>query len=182
MRSIKSKKCKECGGNFTPFKTTQVVCGAKCATKLAEAKVWKERKKVMIENTRTRTEWLALLQIVFNKYIRLRDANKPCISCDRKLTGKFDAGHYLSVGSYPNLRFNEDNVHGQDVYCNQHLHGNHIEYGLRLPLRIGQDAYNRLMNKRGDALKLTLDEIKELIKVYKLKIKEHDKARTNNRI
>jgi hypothetical protein len=38
------------------------------------------------------------------------------------------------------------------------------------------------MNKRNDDLKLTLDEIKELIKVYKLKIKEHDKARTNNRI
>lgn len=175
MRLIKSKKCKECGGSFTPFKTTQVVCGTKCATKLAESKLWKEKKKVMIENTRTRTEWLSLLQIVFNKYIRLRDANKPCISCDRILTGKFDAGHYFSVGSYPNLRFDESNVHGQDVYCNQHLHGNHIEYGLRLPLRIGQDAYNRLMNKRGDALKLTLDEIKELIKHYKLKIKEYGK-------
>jgi hypothetical protein len=31
------------------------------------------------------------------------------------------------------------------------------------------------MNKRGDALKLTLDEIKELIKIYKSKIKEHGK-------
>jgi hypothetical protein len=35
------------------------------------------------------------------------------------------------------------------------------------------------MNKRGDALKLTLDEIQELIKIYKLKIKEHGKT-TNN--
>ena len=136
----------------------------------------------MIENTRTRTEWLSLLQIVFNKYIRLRDAGKPCISCDRPLGKVFDAGHFLSVGRYPNLRFDESNTNGQCIYCNQHQHGNQIEYGLRLPLRIGQDAYNRLMNKRGDALKLTLDEIKELIKVYKLKIKEHDKARTNNGI
>jgi hypothetical protein len=32
------------------------------------------------------------------------------------------------------------------------------------------------MNKRNDDLKLTLDEIKELIKVYKLKIKEHGKT------
>ena len=44
-RKVKNKKCKECGGNFTPFKTTQVVCGAKCAAKLAETKVWKEKKK-----------------------------------------------------------------------------------------------------------------------------------------
>ena len=176
MRSIKNKKCKECGGNFTPFKTTQVVCGAKCATKLAEAKVWKERKKVMIENTRTRTEWLALLQIVFNKYIRLRDANKPCISCDRPLTSKFDAGHFFSVGRYPNLRFCEDNVHGQCVFCNQHLHGNHLEYNERIQHRINAFNYVVLMNKRNDDLKLTLDEIKELIKVYKLKIKEHGKT------
>jgi hypothetical protein len=175
MKLIKSKKCKECGGNFTPFKTTQVVCGAKCAAKLAEAKVWKERKKVMIENTRTRTEWLALLQIVFNKYIRLRDANKPCISCDRPLTSKFDAGHFFSVGRYPNLRFCEDNVHGQCVHCNQHLHGNHLEYNERIQQRISAFNYVVLMNKRNDDLKLTLNEIKELIKVYKLKIKEHGK-------
>ena len=180
MRSIKNKKCKECGGNFTPFKTTQVVCGAKCATKLAEAKVWKERKKVMIENTRTRTEWLALLQIIFNKYIRLRDANKPCISCDRPLTSKFDAGHFFSVGRYPNLRFCEDNVHGQCVHCNQHLHGNHLEYNERIQHRISAFNYVVLMNKRNDDLKLTLNEIKELIKVYKLKIKEHGNSRTTS--
>jgi hypothetical protein len=178
-RKVKNKKCKECGGNFTPFKTTQVVCGAKCAAKLAETKVWKEKKKVMIENTRTRTEWLSLLQIVFNKYIRLRDEDKPCISCERPLTNKFDAGHFLSVGSYPNLRFNEDNAHGQCVFCNQHKHGNHIEYGIRLKDRIGEYNYNKLFNARGDTLKLTLDEIKELIKIYKLKIKEHGKS-TNN--
>jgi hypothetical protein len=176
VKKIKDKKCKECGGNFTPFKTTQVVCGAKCAAKLAEAKVWKEKKKVMIENTRTRTEWLALLQIVFNKYIRLRDAGKPCISCDRPLTSKFDAGHFFSVGRYPNLRFCEDNVHGQCVHCNQHLHGNHLEYNERIQHRISSFNYVVLMNKRNDDLKLTLDEIKELIKVYKLKIKEHGKT------
>jgi hypothetical protein len=176
MRSIKNKKCRECGGNFTPFKTTQIVCGSKCAAKLAEAKTWKEKKKVMIENTRTRTEWLVIFQKVFNKFIRLRDEKQPCISCDRPLGKKYDAGHYLAVGPYPNLRFDESNVHGQCVYCNQHRHGNNIEYGVRLPLRIGEYHYTRLMNKRGDALKLTLDEIKELIKVYKLKIKEHGKT------
>lgn len=171
MRSIKSKKCKECGNSFTPFKSTQIVCSHQCAVKLAEQKVWKEKKKVMIENTRTRTEWLGILQVIFNKYIRLRDAKQPCISCDRPLGAKYDAGHFFSVGSYPNLRFDESNVHGQCVYCNQHQHGNHIEYGLRLPVRIGEYHYTRLMNKRGDALKLSLDEIKDLIKVYKDKIK-----------
>lgn len=175
MKKIKDKKCKECGESFTPFKTTQVVCGPKCAAKLAETKVWKEKKKVMIENTRTRTEWLSLLQIVFNKYIRLRDEGKPCISCDRPLVAKFDAGHFLAVGSYPNLRFNEDNVHGQCVHCNQHKHGASAEYFIQLPNRIGLCKFNELLNSRNESLKLTLDEIKELIKHYKLKIKEHGK-------
>ena len=171
MKVIKQKKCKECGSDYTPFKTTQVVCSPKCASILAEKKVWKEKKKIMIENTRTRTEWLAILQVIFNKYIRERDKNRPCISCDKQLTGKFDAGHFFSVGSYPNLRFNENNVHGQCVFCNQHKHGNHIEYGTRLINRIGNLEYNKLFNSRGDALKLTLNEIQELIKVYKSKIK-----------
>ena len=178
-KKVKLKKCKECGNDFTPLKTTQVVCSYKCATLLAENKMWKEKKKIMIENIRTRTEWLGILQILFNKYIRLRDADKPCISCDKPLIGKFDAGHFFSVGSYPNLRFSESNVHGQCVHCNQHKHGNNIEYGIRLKDRIGEYNYNKLFNARGDALKLTLDEIQELIKIYKLKIKEHGKT-TNN--
>ena len=171
MKVIKQKKCKECGSDYTPFKTTQVVCSPKCASILAEKKIWKEKKKIMIENTRTRTEWLTILQVVFNKFIRERDKNLPCISCDKPLTNKYDAGHYFSVGSYPNLRFNENNVHGQCVFCNQHKHGNHIEYGARLINRIGHFEYNKLFNARGDSLKLTLNEIQELIKVYKSKIK-----------
>ena len=178
MKKIKDKKCKECGGNFTPYKSTQRVCSPKCALIGAEKKTWQEKKKILVENLRTRTEWLGILQIIFNKYIRLRDADKPCISCDKPLIGKFDAGHFFSVGSYPNLRFSESNVHGQCVHCNQHKHGNNIEYGIRLKDRIGEYNYNKLFNARGDALKLTLDEIQELIKIYKLKIKQHGNNKT----
>ncbi len=70
MKKIKDKKCKECGNDFTPSKTTQIVCSFKCASVLAEKKMWKEKKKIMIENTRTRTEWLGILQVVFNKKSR----------------------------------------------------------------------------------------------------------------
>jgi len=176
MRLIKNKKCKECGADFTPYKSTQRVCSPKCALIGAEKKTWQEKKKILVENLRTRTEWLCILQVVFNKYIRMRDSKQPCISCDRPLGAKFDAGHFFSVGRYPNLRFCEDNVHGQCVHCNQHLHGNHLEYNERIQQRISAFNYVVLMNKRNNDLKLTLDEIKELIKVYKLKIKEHGKT------
>jgi predicted nucleic acid-binding Zn ribbon protein len=178
-RKIKDKKCKECGNTYTPFNSLQQVCSHKCHSILTEKKEWKKKKAELKVKLRTRTEWLNTLQKLFNQWIRLRDKNKGCISCDKPLTAKFDAGHFLAVGSYPNLRFNEDNVHGQCVHCNQHKHGASAEYFIQLPNRIGLCKFNELLNSRNESLKLTLDEIQELIKIYKLKIKEHGKS-TNN--
>src|SRR3546814_4920656 len=73
----------------------------------------------------TRSDWTKKAQIAFNKFIRLRDARKPCICCGKPLTdgaltgGGYDAGHYRSTGSAPHLRFIEDNCHAQRKQCNQ---------------------------------------------------------------
>ena len=105
----------------------------------------------------------------------MRDYGKPCISCGGNLGSKYDAGHFYSVGSSPNLRFNEYNVHAQCVHCNQHLHGNLILYSEQLPLRIGVDMFETLKSIRNIPLKLTTAEIKEQISYYKLKIKDLSK-------
>lgn len=47
----------------------------------------------------------------FNRFIVLRDSGKPCASCGRYLP--LCCGHFRSVGAAPELRFNEDNAHGQ---------------------------------------------------------------------
>jgi len=112
---------------------------------------------------------------VFNKFIRLRDKEKGCISCDNPLNTKFDAGHFYSTGSYPELRFHEDNVFGQCVHCNQHRHGNLIEYGLNLPKRIGLDKILELRKLINVPKKYTIDELKGLKVLYKLKIKQLEK-------
>jgi hypothetical protein len=109
---------------------------------------------------------------VFNQYIRLRDQGKGCISCGKQLQGKYDAGHYFSVGSYPNLRFNESNVFGQCVSCNQHKHGNLLEYAIGIERRIGKSKLEELKSMRNDRLSLPLDKMKELIYHYKDKVKE----------
>lgn len=170
--NIKDKNCKECGKVFSPYNSLQVVCSAKCASIRAVNKVWQKEKKVLKDKARTRTEWLNLAQVVFNTYIRLRDAKLGCITCKRPFKDKYDAGHFLSVGSYPALRFNEDNVHGQCVACNQYGHGMQTEYFIELPHRIGLDRLNDLLELRKSVLKLTELEIKELIDKYKKKIKE----------
>jgi len=170
------KKCKICGEKFVPkYSTIQPVCGnIECL--IAYSNKHRERNtkseiKEMRERVKTRTQYLKELQQVFNQFIRLRDKGKPCISCGKPLQGKYDAGHYYSVGSYPNLRFHESNVHGQCVECNQHKHGNLIEYGIRIESRIGKAQVAELIDQRKSNLKLTRDEIIDLIKHYKSKVK-----------
>jgi len=148
----------------------QVIPQAKKDVKQKDKKLIKEMK----QSLKTHKDYLSDLQKVFNKFIRLRDQNEPCISCNKPLTGKFDAGHLFSVGAYPNIRFNEDNVHGQCVACNQHRHGNVNEYMVNLPQRIGQERFNKLLKDRNTILKLSIPEIKELINKYKNKIKHYE--------
>lgn len=173
---IKPKKCRLCKAEFMPlFSTTQVACSPKCAAGLAkqqqqekEAKAKVIKKKEMM----TKSDWIKSLQQVFNTFIRLRDRSQNCISCDTPLMGKYDAGHYYSCGAYPALRFNELNTHGQCVACNQHKHGNITEYAHRLPNRIGHSEFVELLTIRNIPKHYSIEELQELILLYKEKIKQ----------
>lgn len=169
-------KCK-CGNDFEPMYRNSILVSKLCVQCLIkkgqekQRKSWQKEKSDLKAKLKTKSEWLNDFQKIFNTYIRERDLKKPCISCDKSLIGKFDAGHYFTVGAYPNIRFNEDNVHGQCVECNQHKHGNIAEYSIRLPYRIGQQRYDKLLMERNDSNKLSIEDIKQLISDYKEKIK-----------
>ena len=173
---VYQRKCLVCKDKFTPQNNTQIVCGPACAVeymKKQRTKEWQKEKKVIKQSLETKKDVLKAAQIIFNTYIRLRDKGKPCISCDKPYREKdINASHFYSVGAYPNLRFNEDNVHNSCIRCNKDLHGNINEYTLRLPNRIGIERYNKLVEDRNKPLKLSFDEVKELIAIYKQKIKE----------
>lgn len=176
------RKCKSCGEWFKPtFSSMQMVCSSMCAIEYGKEHSKKQEKKDLQKRKKelkTKSDWEKVLTTVFNKYIRMRDENKGCISCGSSLVGvKFDAGHCFPAGHYPQLRYDEDNVMGQCVKCNQHLHGNQAEYLLRLPERIGEERYNALLERRKETesnqrIRTTIDDIKELIKVYKGKVND----------
>jgi hypothetical protein len=132
----------------------------------------KRELKAMREHVKSISSWRRDLQQVFNQFIRMRDQHKGCVSCGKPLNTKFDAGHFYSVGSYPNLRFTETNCFGQCVECNQHKHGNLLEYAIGIEKRIGKSKLEELKSMRNDRLSLPLDKIKELIYYYKDKVKE----------
>jgi hypothetical protein len=169
------KTCKICLNDFEQSKPLQVTCSYSCALAYARGKMAKKVKKEnkeIKERIKTKSQHLKELQTIFNKYIRLRDIGLPCVSCGDRINGTPHASHFLSVGSHPALRFNENNVHSSCNQCNTHLHGNLVEYSLRLPDRIGQDNYDKLIASRGDRLQLSIPEIELLKTIYRNKIKE----------
>ena len=156
-KAPKQHKCKVCGNYFIKtFSSTQKVCSPECAIKLSREQSRKEREKkdkqeriesrkrmaVLKEKAKTKGELTSEAQSAVNRYIRLRDENKPCISCGRPLTndqlgGGFDAGHYRSRGSAVHLRFYTLNIFGQCKKCNRYLGGNYQQFRLGLIDRIG---------------------------------------------
>lgn len=174
---VRNKKCRICRQEFIPkYSTMQATCeNIECMIAYSSKQKVKKIKrdvKVMKERNKSVSQWRKELQQVFNQYIRLRDKGKGCISCGKSLQGKYDAGHFYSVGSYPNLRFHEANVHGQCVSCNQHRHGNLLEYAIGIEKRIGKTKLEELKSLRNDRLSLPLDDIKTAIYLYKDKIKK----------
>jgi hypothetical protein len=113
-------------------------------------------------------------QDVFNKYIRLRDKDKPCISCGQFKT--LQAGHFYSVRMYDGLRFDEDNCHGECAGCNGFDDMHLIKYSENIQKRIGQQNWwelnDRAQRYKRNGHKWTRSEILELIELYKNKIKE----------
>ena len=130
------------------------------------------------DKLKTRCDWIKEAQAAFNRYIRLRDAGKPCICCGRPLEGGaigggFDAGHYRSVGSAPHLRFDERNVHGQTKQCNRYGAGRAVDYRIGLIARIGREAVEELEADQKPR-KHTIEDLIEIRNTYRAKAKEID--------
>lgn len=174
LKKPRPKKCKVCKETFQPERNLQPCCSIKCAIakvkidKAAKAKKDAAQRK---QDIKPRAQWLREAQKEFNAYIRLRDKDKPCISCQRHHKGQYHAGHYRSVGACPELRFNELNVRKQCAPCNNHLSGNIGEYRINLVKLIGVENVEWLEGSH-EPLKLSIDDIKSIKAEYKAKQKE----------
>jgi len=170
-------KCKNCKEKFDPVRFNQKYCFNKMCVDawVQEAKVknWKKTKKKMQEDLETIQDLVKATQIVFNKYIRLRDKDELCISCKQK-PKKSNAGHYYNANNHWNVRFDENNVHLQCEHCNTFLSGNLINYRENLLKKIGAEEFNVLEGKSKVTRKFTKEELKEIIETYKKKIKEYE--------
>lgn len=176
MPKYKCKKCKEFfvdtvrtpAGRFCSI--SHAIEYAKEKQKADKEKAERKQQKERKEKARSKGDWLALAQKAFNAYIRARDQNEPCISCGKIFTCQAHAGHFLTVGARPEHRFNEDNCHRQCVRCNHFLSGNVAQYRKRLIKKIGLERVES-MERDHTPKHYTIEQIKEIIKTYKQKIK-----------
>ncbi len=162
--------CIGCEREFIRMRPLQAVCSVPCARKaIAKArKAEKTKDKSRREAIKPRSKWLAEAQAAFNAWIRSRDQHLGCISCGTH-SGKQNAGHYLSTGARPELRFDECNVHLQCERCNTYLHGNLIAYRTTLIQRIGMSEVDRLEGPN-PLRKYTADDLKWLKAEYKSRL------------
>lgn len=186
LKEVKQKTCKACGGKFRPsFNSTQVVCSPKCALAHAPANQQKARKaidqrerreiQVRKEKLKSRADHLKEAQVVVNQYIRLRDADLPCVSCGRFHDGQWHAGHFRSAGGHPELRFEPLNIWRQCAPCNTHKSGDLVNYRAELVRRIGAEKVEWLEGPH-EAKRYTIDDLKAIKAEYRAKIKQLKEA------
>lgn len=173
-------RCRNCKDKFIPKVFNIKYCdkddcrSEMIRTTLSKVKVKKDKeqrkvKRDALERLKTNSDYKKELQVIFNKFIRLRDKGLNCISCN-KPAKKENAGHYRSAGGNPELRFEPLNVHLQCEYCNTYLHGNLIDYRINLIKKIGLEKVEWLEGYH-EPKNYTIDQIKGLKVLYKLKIK-----------
>jgi hypothetical protein len=177
---MKLKKCKVCKESFEPRQFAQICCGYKCAIihakelkRLKDTREWNAEKKVLKEKLKTLGQYEAEAKKSFQKWIRLRDKDKPCISCG-KLTDEMDGGHFKKAEIYSGVIFNEMNCHSQCRKCNRFQNGNELNYRLGLINRYSlsyADKIEQLANETRQHKYTKADLIAKKIQ-YDLRYKE----------
>jgi len=184
--------CKKRVSNYIVF-GVQAFCDIEHATKYAyekkdkgKARIEKEQRKkdrIRKEALKTAGDYTKEAQASINKYVRIRDKFKSCISCPSESVevdggyigaGGWDAGHYRSRGSASHLRFNLNNIHKQCVKCNRFNSGNAVDYRIKLIDRIGLDKVNQLESDN-EPRKFTIDYLKRIKKIFNKKARLYEK-------
>ena len=170
-----------CNNRFVPRSISHKACCPQCAIWLTAAENAKKAAQLAREmriahrqareKAKSRSQWMKEAQAAFNAFIRVRDRNLPCISCGRHHDGQYHAGHYRTVGANPELRFEELNVWKQCAPCNDHLHGNLINYRIELIRRIGLEKVEWLEGHH-EPKKYSIQDLQEIRAFYKQKAKE----------
>ncbi len=137
-----------------------------------------ELEKAMSEHKSNKSlSWLIQNTVnTCHEYIRLRDKEKPCISCGQPWHSDFHAGHFYKAELYSTLKFDETNISGQCPKCNNFNDGNESGYRVGLIKRYSKGFLDLLDSKalldKKTPFKWDRNKLNEIRNYYKQKIKE----------
>lgn len=183
-RTPRPRKCRTCRTEYTPARMGQKACSPRCAVQQARDTARRQAardKQAARVRLRTRRDWAKIAQQKFNAWVRLRDADLPCVSCGRFHDGQWHAGHYLTTGARPELRYEPLNCHRQCQPCNTHLSGNLVLYRQELLKRIGKDAVAWLEGPHAPK-KYSSQDLADIAAHYSREARKLKRARESNAI
>jgi hypothetical protein len=185
VKKLKRKSCKNCEKDFQPIRPFEKCCSIPCAiafTRKQEEKreqdEWRKEKLARLDDLKPITEHEHDARRVFQKFIRLRDYNLPCISCGAIKAKEWDGSHYFDAYTFSGLIFDERNCHKSCDKCNRFLHGNKTEYRKGLIARYGID-YVEQLEAESDSKRERLyekEDYKEIKQKFLPKIRQLEKS------
>jgi hypothetical protein len=172
-------KCKVCGTEYARQRLGQKTCSVPCAISMAKSETARKEKRAAIldrketrDKLKTRADWAREAQAAVNKYVRLRDSKRGCVSCDKPASwdGQWHASHFRSVGASSATRFHLWNIHKACSICNNWKSGNLSEYEPRLRDKIGNDKVDWI-RAQTQPVKYTVEYLDRIKRVFQKKCK-----------
>jgi len=177
----KTKTCAVCKIQFEKKRMGQKCCGPECSYKKVILDAQKlariQNRKLKRDCNHRQLSWWHDYRIQnttawwFNRYIRKRDQDLPCVSCGTVVAGQWHCSHFRSVGAAGHLRYTPDNAHKSCSVCNQQESGNIGEYRIALIDKIGLIRVEALENNN-QIKRWSLTELEFTRDKFKLMTKE----------
>lgn len=132
--------------------------------------------------TKTRSQLVKEADKYFSIAVRYRDGFEragewwaKCITCPSELPIKrMHAGHFMSR-RHSVTRYDEENVNAQCAGCNTFRAGEQYKYGLALDFKYGDGTAKELHYRASQTIKLTSDDLRQIIEDSKKQIKFYEK-------
>lgn len=168
------KKCHYCGDRAIPYGSILPFCekneciyahNNKCRAK-------KKRAAKREANQNDRKYMYQAAKKVMQKYARLRDWGKPCISCGIDyFKCQIHGGHFRPAGMNSAVVFNLWNINAQCAQCNSGnmKSGNVSEYRIGLINKIGEEKVVWL-ERQTQVVKHDVEYLNRLVKIFSKKI------------
>jgi hypothetical protein len=177
--TVRLRKCAICRAPARREMNLKPFCSPECGLELAKrilAKQDRAADKVKLLKLKPLSYWEKRAERVVNLYVRLRDHDRGCISCDKPATwdGQWHCSHFRSVGAASAVRYHLWNLAKACSQCNNYKSGNLSEYEPRLRAKIG-DAKVDWLRTQNQVTRYSREYLQRLHDVFAKKCRRLEK-------